>query len=343
MKKRTALLTWLSTLTVSLLVLSACGESVENATTQYQPLPEWSDERPEEEQSKEPQPFTTTDVFVSASKVKALRDDKDATIIDARPLDAYKEGHIKGAVHAKYGDPEGYKPFKNPEYHDTLHRDVGHLQEVTRELGVFNERPVVVYGTPGSKKAGRLFWTLEYLGHGEVYLYTPGYETLRKELGEDASTKDIDLEGDFVVRRRSSVLATNEDVKAVANGEKDGILIDTRRESEFTGEEVRAPRHGYIPKATFYHWENIFTETDGRREIKPTTELESSLESKGLLKEDAVLIPYCQTGTRSAYVYAALRYLGSENAQNYDGSWARYARLKAAPVSHDGESKLKGE
>lgn len=321
-----------------------CSETVkdpENDNT-YQPLPDWTDERPPSEKKLEPQPLGET-VFVDAEKVETLRSDKHATVVDARPLGSYEDGHLPGAVHSGHGDPEGFKPFKDSDYNDTVPRDVSQLQATARDMGVFNDRPVVIYGTPGSKKAGRLFWALEYLGHGDVYLYTPGFETLVDELGVEPSTETASKDGDFVVRRRGSVLATNDDVRKVSDGEKEGVLIDTRRKSEYTGDEIRAPRHGYIPNAEYYHWEDIFVSEGETTKLKSKAELNQALENEGLLKKNQVLIPYCQTGTRSAYVYAALRWVGAEKPQNYDGSWARYARLEGAPVKHDGDQQLDGE
>jgi len=321
-----------------------CTETVKDEQDDYEPLPEWTDERPTSEQELEPQPLNET-VFVDAETVEQKQSEEEATVIDARPRPQYEEGHLPGAVHSRHGDPEGFKPFKDPDYHDTLPREVSQLQATARDMGVFNDRPVVIYGSPGSKKAGRLFWALEYLGHGEVSVYTPGYEALVEELGVEPSTEATTEEGDFVVRRRSEVLATNEDVRRVADGEQDGILIDTRRETEYTGAEPRGnPRAGYIPEATYYYWQEIFRENeDGTFALRPKDELTQEFEQEGLLAENTVLIPYCETGTRSSYVYAVLRWVGADKPQNYDGSWSRYSRLEDAPVSHDGEERLAEE
>ncbi len=323
---------------------TACSETVQNPGDDFEPLPEWKDERSTSEQELQPQELND-EVFVDAQRVRELRDEQEATVVDVRVESQYEEGHLPGAVHSGHraatDEQESYKPFKNPEYQSTLHRDVGHLQGVARDMGIYNDRPVILYGTPASKKVGRLFWSLEYLGHGSVYIYTPGYEQLKNALQVEASTRSVDKQGDFTVRRRESVLATSKDVERIAAGDKEGILIDTRRKSEFVGEEQRGnPRGGYIPEASWYHWEEVFTEQDGKRVLRPKEKLRSELSEAGLFEDGVPLVPYCETGTRSAYTYATLRWLDAEKPQNYDGSWRRWSRIPNVPVSHDGESQL---
>jgi thiosulfate/3-mercaptopyruvate sulfurtransferase len=284
---------------------------------------EQDDTRPEDERDVEPMPLNST-VFVDAAKFAELREE-GATVIDARPRDKYDAGHLSGAVHSPGGSQ-----FKDD--FGILWDDVVKLQELVRDLGVDRDRAVLVYGGAPSKKAGRLFWTLEYLGHGEVYLYAPGYEKLLDELDEQPTTEFTEVErGNFIVSERASVRATSDDVAAVANGERPGVLIDTRREGEYHGTEDRGdPRQGYIPEAVHYHWEEIFDE-DGQ--LRPRDDLRAEFEQLGFLEEGAVLIPYCQTGTRSAYIYAVLRWLGREDAMNYDGSWVEWSRDENLPVA----------
>jgi thiosulfate/3-mercaptopyruvate sulfurtransferase len=338
-------------------VAVGCGSStVQNPENDFKPAPDWTDERPRSQQALEPQPLdenrTFDDIFLDANEFEQLaeRDNEPATVIDGRTEAAYLEGHYPGAFHSG-NEKSGYKPFKDPEYNDILPRDVGTLQKEAREMGIDNDRPVVIYATPGSKRAGRLFWALEYLGKGNVYVYTPGYHGLKNNLDFTPRTEAVETKGDFVVRRRSEVLATHEDVEQVAKGEANGVLLDTRRRSEFTGEEVRAPRHGYVPEATFYHWERVFTFPDEKvkdgeaRRLEALSDLKSTFREKGLIASDTVLVPYCQTGTRSGYMYAVLRELEDDvdmdyTPQNYDGSWARYARIDGAPVNQNGKEKL---
>jgi thiosulfate/3-mercaptopyruvate sulfurtransferase len=302
---------WLLGLLVSLVALSvACGEAVEQ-----------EDPRPEDERNAEPAPLNDK-VFVTAQELQAFADD-GATILDVRPIEDYEAGHFPGAVHV-----DGGRPWKDDN--GILITDVLKAQNQVRDLGIDRDRPVVIYGEARSKGAGRLFWTLEYFGHGKVHLYAPSYETLADGLDfdEETSTPDVE-EGDFVVAYRDSVIATAGQVKTAIDDET-AILIDTRREGEYEGTEDRGdPRQGRLPGSIWYYWENIFDDDDN---LKSEQDLRDEFDQNGLLADGAVIVPYCQTGTRSAYIYAVLRMLGKDDNKNYDGSWVEWSRDPDLPI-----------
>lgn len=308
-----SLLTLLLLSTLTLGVFSGCTESVE-----------YEDTRTEEEQKAKPQALNTQ-VFATAQDLKAWRAE-GAVILDTRSAEDFAAGHIKGALPTKSGK----------EFQDELglvFPDVVKLQETARAMGLKKDQKILIYGNAANSGSGRLFWTLEYLGHGQVYLLADGYDAILSELGEEAETGEVTPEpGDFVVALREEIVATAEEVRQVANGEREAILIDTRREGEYEGTEDRGdPRQGYIPKASWYYWENVFdAETKALRDKE---ELRAEFSSLGLLKDEAFIIPYCQTGVRSAYVYAVFRWLGHKNVKNYDGSWAEWSRDEGLPVA----------
>lgn len=298
---------------LSLGAVSACTESVE-----------YEDTRSQDEQNAKAQPLNAK-VFASVSDLKTWRD-QGAVILDTRSAEDYAKGHIKGAFSSKAGK----------EFQDDLglvFPDVVQLQEAARSLGLKKDNKIIIYGSAANSGSGRLFWTLEYLGHGEVYLMPQGYEEILAELEEEAETTTPEVpKGDFVVALRAEIVATATEVRQVATGEREAILIDTRREGEYHGTEDRGdPRQGYIPNATWYYWENVFdAETKALRD-KET--LRQEFQTLGLLKDEALIIPYCQTGVRSAYVYAVFRWLGHKNVKNYDGSWAEWSRDAGLPVA----------
>lgn len=307
----------MTTLTVALagaLVLScACSG----------PTVEIEDTRSQAEQDREAAPLNDV-VFVDAATFGQMRED-GALVLDARGADDYAAGHLPGAINA-----DEKKLFKDDQ--GMITADVVTLQERARSIGLRNDTPVIIYGAARSSKTARLFWTLEYLGHGEVYLYLGPYETLLAELGEEASTEPATAEGDFVVALRPSVYATANEVYDAVNGDaEDVVLIDTRRIAEYEGVEDRGdPRQGYIPGATYYYWEDVFDEDD---QLRPREELRAEFEEMGLLSPDKLIVPYCQTGTRSATIYAVFRWLGHDNVKNYDGSWVEWSRNDDYPVA----------
>ena len=306
MRRTNTTTSWLTILLLGLILgAAACGGS----------SAEIEDTRPEHERNAEPAPLTST-VYVTAQQLQQFADE-GATIIDARAPEDYQAGHFPGAVNT-----HGGKAWKDSS--GFLISDVVLAQQRVRDLGVDRDRKVVIYDNARSSGAGRLFWTLEYFGHGEVYIYPNNYDELKSELGFTEQTEAPEVEeGDFVVAYRDSALATREEVEQAVNGDLDAVLIDTRRETEFQGTEDRGdPRQGYIPDAVWYYYENVWDEND---QFRSKDELRAEFEELGLLKEDAVLVPYCQTGTRSGTIYAVLRWLGAQSPQNYDGSWVEWS------------------
>ena len=292
--------------------LPACGADVEV-----------DDTRSADEKNLQPMPLNTV-VILSAQELQAKRD-AGALVLDSRDLEDYRAGHLKGAIRA---DEEAL--FKDAS--GFVKSDVVTLQDAARSIGLSREKEVVIYGSGNSASTGRLFWSLEYLGHGNVFVYLDGYENLKKTITEEASTEEVQPEqGDFVVSLRQDIYAGLDLVKSAVKGETEAILIDTRRYSEHEGVEARDddPRQGAIPNSVFYYWEDVLNEQGA---LKPKDQLRQELEAAGVWKENALILPYCQTGTRSATVYAVFRWLGHKNVKNYDGSWVEWSRQSDQPV-----------
>lgn len=303
---------WMVLLLAGSLWLTACGDTVTNQECSSSNS-ELCEARP-----------LNTKVFVSPLEAIELRD-QGALVLDARGLEKYNAGHINGAVASLGGK----------EFQDELGLvipDVVAITETARNLGVNNDQKIVVYGDNISSNTGRLFWTLEYLGHGDVYFVAEGFEEILAETGETASTQAVTPpKGDFVVALREDIFASAEEVRQAATGEKPAILIDTRREAEWTGDEDRGdPRQGAIPNAKWYYWENVYDAETGK--LRPKEELRAEFEALGLFEPESIVIPYCQTGVRSTIVYAVFRWLGHNHVKNYDGSWAEWSRDNALPI-----------
>lgn len=277
------------------------------------------DDRPDEERNAKPAPLTGQ-VILDLDGFEHLAEE-GASIIDVRSIEDYEQGHYPGAVQANGG-----RAWKDD--FGILIADVVLAQQQVRELGIDRTRPVIIYGAPRSTAAFRLHWTLEYYGHGEVYVYAPGYPGIEAGLDFTPETRAPQVSrGDFVLAKRASAIATADEVRAAITSEN-AVLIDTRNEEEFDGTQVRQsadqddPRQGYIPGAVWYYWENVFDEDNN---LRPKEEIRAEFEAAGFLNEGAVVVPYCQTGTRSTVIYGLLRWLGEE-PKNYDGSWAEWSR-----------------
>jgi thiosulfate/3-mercaptopyruvate sulfurtransferase len=266
-------------------------------------------------------------VLISATRFYALQKE-GALIVDARPKANYEEEHLKGAVRG------AWQAFVDPDRNGIMLDDVSVLQERARELGLRNDRPVVIYADWGSQAsaAGRLFWTFEYLGHDKVYLLNGGFEDLKGAGLETATGDEKAAVGNFVVKLRPEIRATIDEVaQASAERPESVVLLDTRTQQEWEGDELRGnPRGGHVPGAVFYEWTRVFT-TGDKPVLRPAVELRAELESLGLV-DGKLVIPYCQSGVRSGFIYALMRHLGYQNIKNYDGSMWEWTRDEDRPV-----------
>lgn len=298
-----------------LLVTAGCGEEFEDVGTVEQCL--------EADGS-----LCESEVFLDVEEFEYVRVNSDPVILDARPDEQdFLTGHVPGANFAAWGE--------HRDEGGILHGDDDELQDAIQSMGVEADRAVIVYGegdgSGGDSVAGNLFWTLEYLGHDDVYIVNGGLRAWRDANYDAVATGEDDAEAtDFQIERRDEVHADFDDLKDAID-EDDVDIIDTRRYSEWVGDEDRDnPQAGHVPEAVHYHWEDVFQERDDEETepglLKSPDQLVEEFKEAGIAPANDPL-PYCQSGVRSGYFYAVLKSLDEyDNAVNYDGSWWEWSR-----------------
>src|ERR1043165_1370224 len=85
---------------------------------------------------------------------------RGAILIDARPNDEFKSGHIPGAV--PFSTYEVFVPNTSIDAMQAFAQDMGQRFSTA---GVSNEKHVILYDDNTGKFAAREMWILEYLGH----------------------------------------------------------------------------------------------------------------------------------------------------------------------------------
>lgn len=260
-------------------------------------------------------------LLVDVSWLQDHRDDPGLVLVDARPPHAYQSGHIPGAVNldvyairARTSEPEDVAAFDRE------------VEQKLRSIGVRNDSDVIFYEDISGPTAARGVWLMEYLGHDRVAMLDGGVHAW-VEAGNDLTIAVPVIEtGDFTASPRPERLASARYILEHLEN-SDVAIWDTRHVSEHVGANMLARRGGTIPGAIHLEWiENM--NPDGT--LKEPEALRAQLSAKGLTP-DKEIIPFCQSGYRSAHGYVVARLLGYPRVRNYITSWSEWGNRPDLP------------
>jgi thiosulfate/3-mercaptopyruvate sulfurtransferase len=235
---------------------------------------------------------------------------------------AYRAGHLPGAVYLAARELDD--PRANAEGLPIRPEKAAAL---FGGLGIDEDTTVIAYDDAGSVVAARLYFVLEYFGHARTRVLNGGLTRWRRE-GRPLTAEVPRVQAArFAPRARRELVATAAEVQA-GLGKEEICLIDARSPEEYAGTDVRASRGGHIPGATNVDWVATLN-PDGT--FKSADALRALFEAAGV-RPDRQIVTYCQSGTRSAHDYLALRLLGYARIKNYDGSWQEWGNDPSRPV-----------
>ena len=265
--------------------------------------------------------FARPELLVTPEWLHAHLDDPTVRIVDGRTAEKYAAGHIPGAVLVDFYSlnttdtgPEGMRAW------------IARMEEAYSAAGIAEEQTVVFYEEISGQLAARGLWALTYLGHDGGRLLDGGLNAWQAAGYPVATEASRVARTTFRARPRPEAVATYEDILARLGGQTQ--ILDVRREGEFRGTEIRAPRGGRIPGAVHLEWVHNL---DAAGRFKSPAELEAQYASLGL-ERDREVITYCQGGYRSANTWLVLHLLGYPQARNYVGSWAEWGSREGLPI-----------
>jgi thiosulfate/3-mercaptopyruvate sulfurtransferase len=198
----------------------------------------------------------------------------------------------------------------------------------------------VIYGENSVLLAARVYFTLDYLGHGDrAALLDGGIEKWKAEkLPVDTQTVKT-APARFTPRPRPQIVAgldAMRDFSRVAANDANAnvAIIDARPEEQYAGDQ--AQRGGHIPGAFNIYWAQHLLSRENPT-MKPPSELSKICEAAGL-KPGQKAVTYCNTGMQASHAYFTLKYLGYD-VMMYDGSFSEWSSADGAQVVKGKERK----
>lgn len=237
-------------------------------------------------------------------------------VADVRGPNAHTRGHIPGSVPLVLGAPGQFTD------RDVLEAFAAEAALRLRRHGVTGEERLVLYDVGDCVSAASALLVAELAGHPRVAVMAGGLMGWQGDL----ETGPVELEKTrSELQPRLDAVATREEI-ARRLGEPGFLLLDARREDEFTGKGGYPcdPRQGHIPGAQRVENAELF-EAPGRP--RAAEEVRAVVGAP----DDADIVTYCHSGSRSGLAVIALRAAGYR-ARNYLGSWHEWSRHPELPA-----------
>lgn len=272
-----------------------------------------------------PPPLIGADELIqqlSAPRLPAILDVR-WTVIGPPGRDAYRAGHIPGAI---FADVESglSRPATTGSGRHPL-PDAVALQDYLRSLGVDQDAPVVVYDDSGGRSAARAWWLLRWAGHPAVRLLDGGRQAWVRHGGSLTTRLPRPHCGNIVVRPGAMPTVTYDDILRGGHG----TLLDARDAERYSGEhEPVDPVAGHIPGALNAPTSNNLADDD---RFLPTDALVHLFAELGI-GTGATVAVYCGSGVTAAHQVLALATIGV-TASLYPGSWSEWIADPTRPIA----------
>jgi thiosulfate/3-mercaptopyruvate sulfurtransferase len=260
--------------------------------------------------------------IVPLSWLKKNIDNPRVVIIDLQPEENYMKGHIQGAV-SMPGPPPSKLLFDSKFLMPKLET----MTDTLSNAGINKDSLVVVYDGGAFMWAARLYWILDFLGHGNVGLLQVGYGGWKKGEIPTSITTFKAKRQEFVPRIDNSKIKTKLDT-LLAIGKK--TIIDGRVSPHYKGKESLAKRFGHIPTAQNYACTQNYEVTASGNRMRDLKDLKDVY--KDIDKEKEIIL-YCDGGAEAALNYIVLQELGYKVAV-YDGSWLEWGNDTVLPIEN---------
>ncbi|NUW60483.1 3-mercaptopyruvate sulfurtransferase [Cronobacter muytjensii] len=277
----------------------------------------------------------STSFFVASHWLAEHIDDPEIQILDARMAPAgqehlrdmaqeYRAGHLPGAL---FFDIEALSDHATPLPHMMPRPET--FAVAMRELGVSDDKHLIVYDEGNLFSAPRAWWMLRAFGVQNVSILAGGLAEWQRD-GFPLQKGAVEAqEGEFEAKLDERQIKRLTDV-LLASHENTAQIVDARPAARFNAEadEPRPGlRRGHMPGALNVPWTDLVV----KGQLKTTDELHAIFARQGVNLHRPI-ITSCGSGVTAAVVTLALATLGASDVTLYDGSWSEWGGRQDLPV-----------
>ena len=233
----------------------------------------------------------------------------------------YRAGHIPGA---RYLAMDKFATGDDEPGTELLPAD--ELKKNLEAIGIGDNSRVVYYAPDWDPMATRLFFTMDYLGHGnQAALLDGGLDQWVREKRQTSTEDSTAKPGSLTIHLHPEIIAKMDYMKTlVDHPEKDAVIVDARPSKRY--------RNGHLRGAESLYWQNALI-SEKEPLLKSPEQLRQLFITAKVNSNDKV-VSYCEIGLQASYVYMLARYLGYEAAM-YDGSYSEWSQAKQPVVRGD--------
>ena len=275
--------------------------------------------------------------LISADQLAASLDNANVSIFDCRfsladtnaGRNAYKEGHIPGAIYAHLDDDLSGEIVPGKTGRHPLPA-LGEITATFSKWGIDKQVQVVAYDDKGGMIASRLWWMLKWLGHEAVAVLDGGWQAWQVN-GHPVSSEIVQPEPrNFSASPQDEMILPLQDMIEKSAAEQ-ALILDARAAERYRGEtEPIDPVAGHIPAAISAPFA---MNLDEQGYFLSPEKLKARFEALlgKVPAEEAVC--YCGSGVSGCHNLLAATHAGIKGIKLFPGSWSEWIVDPQRPVA----------
>jgi thiosulfate/3-mercaptopyruvate sulfurtransferase len=174
--------------------------------------------------------------------------------------------------------------------------------------------------------ATRLFFTMDYLGHGnQAALLDGGLDQWTREKRPTSTEVTAAKPASLTIHPNPEIVAKMDYMKKLVDHPEGGmVIVDARPSKRY--------RNGHLRGAESLYWENALISE--KEALLKSPEQLRQLFAAATVTGNKKIVSYCEIGLQASYVYMLARYLGFDAAM-YDGSYSEWSDAKQPVIRGD--------